>query len=132
MLLQVVRNVQLYPLLRGLLNEEISKFNFEGTLPHFTYRRGGDEALVQQDELDAITAAIGAAVGIPRLRARPVRNSRGQGTTLVLPAAAKQACFMELPALAANLSAQDMATLPPPLDVQERALQEQSRQGAVV
>jgi hypothetical protein len=128
MLLQVVRNVQLYPLLRGLLNEEISKFNFEGTLPHFTYRRGGDEALVQQDELDAITAAI----GIPRLRARPVRNSRGQGTTLVLPAAAKQACFMELPALAANLSAQDMATLPPPLDVQERALQEQSRQGAVV
>lgn len=131
-LLQVVRNVQRYPLLRALLNEEISKFNFEGALAHFTYCQEGDEVLVRQDELDAVTGAIGASIGIPHLRARPMLHAKRHITTLVLPAAAKQACLMELVALIAHLSAEDMAALPPPLDVQARALEEQSRQGALV
>jgi len=132
-LLQIVRSAEFYPILRALLNNEIARPIFQGALPYFLYPLGGDETLVNEDELTAITQAIGASIGIPRLRARPkvLRGLEGQ-TTLVLPEPAKQACFMELLALMANLSVEDMAALPPPVDVQERAWEEQRRQGSLV
>lgn len=129
-LLNVVRNVSLYPVLRALLNEDISCLNFKGALPHFTYRSGVDEVIANQPDIDAVTKAMAVAIGKPRLRARATvqRKYKGQ-LTLVLPPAAKQACLMELLALAANLSSTDLAALPPPVQVQGRDLEQAYRQG---
>lgn len=122
-LLQVTRSVHLYPLLRALLADEILRFTFAGALPHFFYRLEGDEVLAAPVDIDKVLAAIGKAIGKPRLRATPKRlpNGGSQGT-LMLPASAKQALLLELLALAANLSAGDMAALPPPIDVQLQQL----------
>jgi len=118
-LLQVTRSVLLYPLLRALLSDQISRFTFSGALPHFFYPLEGDEVLAAPEDTAKVVAAIGKAIGNPRLRARAKTLPKHTGQeTLILSASAKQAALMELLALAANLTADDLQGLPPPVEVQ--------------
>jgi hypothetical protein len=123
-LLQVTRSVLLYPLLRALLSDQISRFTFAGAVPHFFYPLEGDEILAAPAEVEKVVAAIGRAIGKPRLRAIPKRlPNRGSQETLMLSASAKQATLMELLALTANLSAGDLEALPPPIQLQLQQLE---------
>lgn len=118
-LLEVVRNARLYPLLRALLNDEVSRLDFPGALEHFTYRLDGEEVLADPKDVECIAGAVGKALGKPKLRATArVLPKYPHSKTLVFPAAAKQLLLLELLALCANLSAGDLATLPPPVDLQ--------------
>lgn len=118
-LLQVTRDPQHYALLRALVNEQVCRLTFPGSLSHFTYDVDGDEVLASDAQVALVCAAVARAIGRKQLRptARRLRGLEGQ-ETLVLPAKAKQGLLLELLALAANLSASDLAHLPPPVDVQ--------------
>lgn len=110
-LLNVLRDRNLYPLLRALLRNEISKLL---TSMHFTYRLNGDEVLLDEAQLKIVVGSIGKAIGNTRLRAtaKRVRGLEGQ-LSYVLPPAAKQALLVEAAAVLANVSAFDLEGLPP-------------------
>lgn len=129
-LLQVTRSVLLYPLLRALLSDQVTRFTFAGALPHFCYPLEGDEVLAPPEDVEKVVAAIGRAIGKPRLRAIPKRlPNHGSQETLMLPASAKQATLMELLALAANLSTGDLEALPPPIQLQLQQLNSRDSAG---
>jgi hypothetical protein len=110
-LLNVLRDASLYPLLRALLNNEISKLL---TSMYFTYPLDGDEVLLDCDRLKTVVGSIGRTIGNQRLRAtaKRLRGLEGQ-VTYVLSPAAKQALLLEMAALLGNLSAADLQGLPP-------------------
>ena len=110
-LLNVVRDRNLYPLLRALLRNEISKLL---TSMYFTYPLDGDEVLLDEAQLKIVVGSIGKTIGNTRLRAtaKRLRGLEGQ-LTYVLSPAAKQALLLELAAVLANVSAFDLQALPP-------------------
>lgn len=123
-LLGVLRDLSLYPVLVALVSERIGKFNFPGTLSYWTYREGGDEVIATKEQLDAVLKAVRSATGRPSLRA----SERGKNgfVTLCLPGPAKTALLLEMLAQGAQLSAHDVAALPPPLDLQRLALSDRT------
>lgn len=110
-LLNVLRDRKLYPLLRALLRNEISKLF---TSMYFTYPLHGDEILVDEAQLKIVVGSIGQTIGNTRLRAtaKRLRGLQGQ-LTYVLSPATKQALLLELAAVLANVSAFDLQALPP-------------------
>lgn len=110
-LLNVLRDRNLYPLVRALLRNEISKLF---TSMYFTYELGGDEVVLDEAQLKIVLGSIGKAIGNTRLRAsvKRVRGLEGQ-LTYVLSPAAKQALLVEMAAILANVSAFDVEGLPP-------------------
>lgn len=110
-LLNVLRDRNLYPLLRALLRNEISKLL---TSMYFTYPLDGDEVVLDEAQLKIVVGSIGKTIGNSRLRAtaKKVRGLVGQ-ITYVLSPAAKQALLLEFAAVLANLSAFDLQALPP-------------------
>jgi len=110
-LLNVLRDRNLYPLLRGLLRNEISKLL---TSMYFTYPLDGDEVVVDDVQLKIVVGSIGKTIGNTRLRANPkrLRGLEGQ-LTYVLSPAAKQALLVEMAAVLANVSTFDLERLPP-------------------
>lgn len=96
----------------------MSRLNFPGALKYFTYRDAGHEIVVGDEDLKVITHALASATGMPRLRlAKSVLPGRAGETTLRLAAKAERALLLELLAQAAHLSADDVAKLPPPVDM---------------
>lgn len=114
-LLHVLRHPHLYPLFRALVSGEISKLIVPGS--YFTFELEGEEALADDEKLKTVIGSISSAVGNPRLRVNPkcLRGLEGQ-LTLVLSPAAKQGLLVEMTKLLANLSASDLAGLPPALE----------------
>lgn len=110
-LLNVLRDRNLYPLLRALLRNEISKLL---TSMYFTYPLDGDEVLLDEAQLKIVVGSIGKTIGNTRLRAtaKRLRGLEGQ-LTYVLSPAAKQALLLELAAVLANVSPFDLQALPP-------------------
>jgi hypothetical protein len=110
-LLNVVRDASLYPLLRALLRNDISKLL---TSAYFTYELEGDEIILDEQRLKVVVGSIGKSIGNPRLRvtAKRLRGLEGQ-LTYVLSSAAKQALLLEMAALLGNLSEADLQPLPP-------------------
>lgn len=110
-LLNVLRDRNLYPLLRALLRNEVSKLV---TSMYFTYDVDGDDVLLDEAQLKIVVGSIGKTIGNPRLRATPkkLRGLEGQLTYMLSPAA-KQALLLELGAVLANVSAFDLEGLPP-------------------
>jgi hypothetical protein len=110
-LLNVVRDASLYPLLRALLRNDVSKLL---TSAYFTYELDGDEIILDEQRLKVVVGSIGKTIGNPRLRvtAKRLRGLEGQ-LTYVLSAAAKQALLLEMAALLGKLSAADLQALPP-------------------
>ncbi len=119
-LLEVTRDPKLFFTLKALSGNQIYRLTFTGALPYFLYDDGGDQTLASDEALDAIYKAIASATGRRKLRAIPRRLPGLQGQeTLVLAAKVKQDLLLELVALAANMTAADFETLPPPLDLQQ-------------
>lgn len=118
-LLEITRDAKFYPILRALLGDKIWRDIFKGALPHFMYEDAGDWTVVNDEDLARICGAIAKATGRRTVRATPkrLRGLEGQDT-LVLPKLVKQELLLELVALAANLVAEDLNQLPPPLDLQ--------------
>lgn len=110
-LLDVLRDRSLYPVIRALLRNEISKLV---TSMYFTYEVDGDDVLLDEGQLKIVVGSIGKAIGNQRLRASPkrVRGLEGQ-LTYVLSPAAKQALLAEMAAVLANVSSFDLDRLPP-------------------
>lgn len=110
-LLNVLRDRNLYPLLRALLRNEISKLL---TSMYFTYPLDRDEVLLDEAQLKIVVGSIGKTIGNTRLRAtaKRVRGLEGQ-LTYVLSPAAKQALLVEIAAVLANVSTFDLEGLPP-------------------
>jgi hypothetical protein len=107
----VVRDASLYPLLRALLRNDVSKLL---TSAYFTYELDGDEIILDEQRLKVVVGSIGKTIGNPRLRvtAKRLRGLEGQ-LTYVLSSAAKQALLLEMAALLGKLSAADLQALPP-------------------
>jgi hypothetical protein len=119
-LLEITRDPQLYLTLKALLDNKIYRDIFTGALPHFLYDVEGDQTLASEEALKTIYEAIASATGRRRVRATPRRLPGLQGQdTLVLAASIKQELLMELVELAANMTASDFESLPPPLDLQQ-------------
>lgn len=119
-LLQITRNERLYPVLRALLQQEISRLVFDGSARYFTYPVSGDEVVATDEDLAAVCVAIAKSIGRRTVRAVPkrLRGLEAQ-ETLVLPTPVKQALLMELLAIAANLTASDLERLPEPIEVRQ-------------
>jgi len=109
-LLNVLRDRKLYPLLRALLRNEISKLL---TSMYFTYPLDGDEVVVDDAQLKIVVGSIGKTIGNTRLRANPKRLHGLEGQlTYVLSPAAKHALLLEMAAVLANVSPFDLEGLP--------------------
>lgn len=110
-LLNVLRDPKLYPLVRALLRNEISRLT---TSMNLTFHYEGDDVVVHDDQLKTVAGSIGKAIGNPRLRVCAKRLPGLQGQiTLVLSQPAKRALLVEMAALLANLSGTDVEGLPP-------------------
>jgi hypothetical protein len=117
-LLGMLRDYSFYPVLVALLSESIRSFEFPGALPYWMYRQNRDEVIASQEQIDAVLKVV--ATGIGRRTLKATGRTENGVTTLRISASAKTALLMEMLALGANLSAHDLATLPPPLDLQQR------------
>lgn len=116
-LLALLRDLRYYFLVRALLNGDIQKFLFSGP-QYFTYRMGGDEVLVRDEDLAAVVGSIKTALGFKRLRLSSQQSPNGGLEVLSLSPAAKKALLLELIAHLAHLSSVDLANAPDPVDVQ--------------
>lgn len=116
-LLALLRDLRYYYLVRALLNGDIQKLLISGP-QYFTYRLGGDEVLVSDENLAAVVGSIKTALGFKRLRLISQRSLNGGLVVLSLSPAAKKALLLELVAHLAHLSSADLANAPDPLDVQ--------------
>lgn len=115
-----MRDPKLYFVLRALLDNQIYRDIFKGALPYYLYEDEGHQTLASDEALQAIYKAIASATGRRKVSATPRRLPGLQGQdTLVLASKVKQELLMELVALAANMTASDFESLPPPLDLQQ-------------
>lgn len=118
--MHLLRNPRYYPLLRALINNEVSRLDFKGALDYFTYACEGDEVLATDEDQRIVLGVIGKAIG-RKVRAMPKRLKGHAGcTTLTLSQDTVVALLLEMLALGANLSPHDLETMPKSLDIQLR------------
>lgn len=119
-LLQIVRDLTLYPMLRALLSDQITRMTIPGSIRAWTYFEQGDEVVVSDEQVAILYSALAATTGRPLLKPTEKRISKGGAfVTLQLPDNVKTEILREVLALLAHLSADDLTRLPPPLDIQE-------------
>ena len=105
-LLALCRDSSLFPLVRELLFDGVARLRIRGALPYFEYELVFRETVIASDEqLAAVYARLGAAIGNPDLKATPqILPGLEAQETLVLPSAAKATLMRMFVQLAGELA----------------------------
>lgn len=119
-ILEATRSPELYPALRALLRNEVARLV---TSAHFEYPLDGEEVVLMKEHQAELEKVLARVAGRRTLKLREKRLAGREGEiALCLDSRALQALTVEMLALLANLTPHDLASLPAPLEVQQRQL----------